>query len=163
MKQKIILFCAIITLQAHAQIRLPKLISDNMVLQRDQPIKIWGWASPKEKIELSFNKKKYKTTTSDDGKWELMLPSQPAGTGHEFLLKGQNDVTIKNIAFGDVFLCIGQSNMVHQMDIHNITYAKDIETANYPEIRHLFIPTRTNLLGKQNDFSDAVAWKSANP
>lgn len=160
---KIVIFLLIVSFASQAQIRLPKLIADNMVLQRDQPLKIWGWASPKEKIELSFNKKKYKTTTSDDGKWELMLPPQPAGTGHEFSLKGKNDVSIKNIAFGDVFLCIGQSNMVHQMDIHNITYAKDIETANYPEIRHLFIPTRTNLVGKQNDLSDAVAWKSANP
>ena len=160
---KIIIYLFILSFSAHAQIRLPKLISDNIMLQRDQPIKIWGWASPKEKIELNFNKKKYKTITSDDGKWKLMLPPQPAGTGYEFLLKGKNDVTIKNIAFGDVFLCIGQSNMVHQMDIHNITYAKDIETANYPEIRHLFIPTRTNLVGKQNDLSDAVAWKSANP
>lgn len=148
---------------AQAQIRLPKLITDNMVLQRDQPIKIWGWAAPKEKIGLIFNKKSFKTTADNDGKWEIQLPPQSAGTGYEMILKGQNEISIKNIAFGDVFLCIGQSNMVHQMDIHNITYAKDIETANYPEIRHLFIPTRTNLVGKQNDLSDAVAWKSANP
>ncbi len=160
---KTIALLFIISAATQAQIRLPKLIGDNIVLQRDQPIKIWGWASPKEKIELSFNKKKFKTTTSDDGKWELMLPPQPAGTGYELLLKGKNEVAIKNIVFGDVFLCIGQSNMVHQMDIHNITYAKDIETANYPDIRHLFIPTRTNLVGKQDDLSDAVAWKSATP
>lgn len=134
-----------------------------MVLQRDQPLKVWGWAAPKEKIELNFNKKSFKTTTADNGKWEIQLPPQSAGTGYEMILKGQNEISIKNIAFGDVFLCIGQSNMVHQMDIHNITYAKDIETANYPEIRHLFIPTRTNLVGKQDDLSDAVTWKSANP
>ena len=60
-----------ICLPTQAQIRLPKLISDNMVLKRDQPIKIWGWASPKEKFELNFNKKTFKTTTADNGKFSF--------------------------------------------------------------------------------------------
>ena len=87
-----------------------------MVIQRDQPIKIWGWAEPKEKITLVFNKKTFKTTTSDNGKWELKLPAQSAGTGFEMILKGKNEISIKNIAFGDVWLCSGQSNMVTPME-----------------------------------------------
>ena len=64
-------------------------------MQRDQPIKIWGWAEPKEKITLVFNKKTFKTTTSDNGKWELKLPAQSAGTGFEMILKGKNEISIK--------------------------------------------------------------------
>lgn len=144
-----------------ATIRLPKFVCDGIVLQRNISLKIWGWASPKEKITLTFNKKSFKTTATDIGTWEILLPAQSAGGPYEMLLKGENEISIKDILFGDVYLCIGQSNMVHQMDIHDITYAKDIETANYPKIRHLFVPTRTNLVGKQNDLTDAVAWKKA--
>jgi sialate O-acetylesterase len=162
MKYKIILFWAIAVLQAHAQIRLPKLISDNMVLQRDQPIKIWGWASPKEKIELSFNKKTYKATTSDNGKWELPLSAQAAGTGFEMVLKGKNEVRIKNIAFGDVWLCSGQSNMVIPMERVKEKYPEDIASANYPDIRNFFVQTLTDLNGPKEDFPQGE-WKTASP
>ena len=83
-----LILCLSIICTAKAQIRLPKLISDNMVLQRDQPIKIWGWAESKEKITLTFNKKNFKTVTAENGKWEIMLPAQPTGTGFEMVLKG---------------------------------------------------------------------------
>ena len=72
----LLLFSAAIPV--HAQIRLPKLISDHMVLQRDQPIKVWGWASPKEKITLQFDHKTFKTTTTAAGKWEIALPAHAA-------------------------------------------------------------------------------------
>ncbi|MFN8353582.1 MAG: sialate O-acetylesterase [Spirosomataceae bacterium] len=157
------LFAGLFSEVTYAQIRVPKFVSDGMVLQRDAEIKIWGWASPKEKITLEFNKKSFKTTATDTGTWQIKLPAQVAGGPHELVLKGKNELHIHDVLFGDVFLCIGQSNMVHQLDIHNITYAKDIETANCLEIRHLFVPTRTNLVGKQSDLTDPVSWKTANP
>lgn len=79
MKKLLYIFLRIILSQnSFSQIRLPKLISDGMVLQRDKPLKIWGWASPKEKISINFNKKTYKVTTPETGKWEVILPQYPA-------------------------------------------------------------------------------------
>ena len=78
------------------------------------------------------------------------------------VLKGKNTITLKDILIGDVWLCSGQSNMVHQMSLHNITYADDIANANYPQIRHFWIPTTTNLQGPAKDLPTGT-WKSANP
>jgi sialate O-acetylesterase len=148
--------------EVKSQIRLPKLISDNMVLQRDAPIKIWGWASPKERISLILNKKTYKTTTLESGKWELTLPAQPSGVGVEIVLKGKNEIKINNVAFGDVYFCSGQSNMVHQMELHHVLYAKDIAEANNANIRQFWIPTTTSLSEQKDDFVNA-SWKVCNP
>lgn len=152
-------FCNIFNLIA--QIRLPKLISDNMVLQRDQPVKIWGWASPKEKITLIFNKKTYKTITTGNGKWEILLPPRSAGTGYEIILKGKNEISIKNIAFGDVWLCSGQSNMVINMERVKERFPDDIASADYPDIRNFFVQTLTDLNAPKQDFPKGE-WKVAN-
>ena len=157
-----LLFCLSGIYIVKAQIRLPKLISDNMVLQRDQPIKMWGWAQPKEKINLVFNKKTFQTTTNDAGKWELMLPAQSAGTGFEMLLKGKNEISIKNIAFGDVWLSSGQSNMVTPMERVKEKYPDDIANANFPDIRNFFVQTLTDLNSPKDDFLQGQ-WKVAAP
>jgi sialate O-acetylesterase len=163
MKKLLCIFLGIMLSQnSFSQIRLPKLISDGMVLQRDKPLKIWGWASPKEKINIYFNKKTYKVITSDKGKWELTLPSYPAGGPFEMTLKGKNEVKIKDILIGDVWFCSGQSNMVHQMELHRITYANDIAKANNSAIRHFGIPTTTNVNATNDDFNNG-SWKVCNP
>jgi sialate O-acetylesterase len=157
-----LILCLLYCLGIQAQIRLPKLISDNIILQRDQDIKIWGWASPDEKITISFNTKSFKTTTSKSGKWELLLPAQSAGRGYKMVLKGKNEIIIKNIAFGDVWLCSGQSNMTITMERVKERFPEDIASANYPDIRYFFVPTTTNLNIPQEDFL-AGEWKTANP
>lgn len=146
----------------YAQIRLPKLISDHMVLQRDQPLKVWGWSSPKEKITLQFDDKTYKTAATAAGKWEIGLPAHSAGTGYSMILKGKNEVRIMDIAFGDVWLCSGQSNMVINMERVKERFPNDIASANYPEIRNFFVPTLTNLNGPVDDFPKGE-WKTAIP
>lgn len=143
-----------------AQIRLPQLIADNMVLQRDQSITIWGWAAPKEKVTVTLKNKSYSAATDADGKWKIQLPAQPAGTGYELILKGKNQIRIKNIAFGDVWLCSGQSNMVINMERVKERFADDIASANYPDIRNFFIPTLATLNGPKEDLPKS-AWKTA--
>ncbi|WP_215235492.1 sialate O-acetylesterase [Dyadobacter linearis] len=159
---KFLLLLIFVSGHAFAQVRLPKLVSDNMVLQRDQPITVWGWAAPKEKVTVTFKNKSYSAVTGADGKWKIQLPAQSAGTGFEMIFKGKNQLTIKNIAFGDVWLCNGQSNMVINMERVKERYPDDIATANYPDIRNFFIPTLTDLNSPQDDFPNAE-WKSANP
>src|SRR3546814_10677 len=94
-----------------ADIRLPKLVDDNMVLRRGQPIHIWGWADPGEHIEISFDGKRYETATTGSGKWAIVLPSMKAGGPYDMVLTGGNRIELKNILIGDVWVCSGQSNM----------------------------------------------------
>ncbi|MBX2966352.1 MAG: sialate O-acetylesterase [Cyclobacteriaceae bacterium] len=143
-----------------AQIKLPRLISDGAVLQRDTELQLWGWASAGETVELNFRKKKFKARADASGNWAIKLPSQRAGGPYEMTFKGKNEITIKNILFGDVWFCSGQSNMVHQMNIHDVTYAKDIEEADYPEIRQFLVPNRNNLQRPETDLPSG-SWEPA--
>jgi sialate O-acetylesterase len=145
-----------------SQVRLPRLIRDSMILQRDAKIKIWGWASAGEKVQVKFNGKTSKTTTADDGTWSIILPPMKAGGPYTMTIDGNNHLVIGNIFLGDVWICSGQSNMVHQMDLHSIRYAKEINEANYAEIRHFWIPTLTDMNGPHDDLPTGY-WKSANP
>ncbi|MCF2444011.1 polysaccharide deacetylase family protein [Dyadobacter sp. CY345] len=157
-----VIFLFLISCDLSAQIRLPKLIGDNMVLQRDQPVTIWGWAAPKEKVTVTLKNKSYNAVTSADGEWKIQLPAQPAGSGFEMVLKGKNQILIKNIAFGDVWLCSGQSNMVINMERVKERFADDIASANYPDIRNFFVQTLTSLNGPEKEFP-VGEWKTANP
>lgn len=143
-----------------AQIRLPKLISNGMVLQRDAKLTVWGWAKPGEKVTVSFKNKTYKAVTDAAGKWQVTLPPMPAGGPFTMDLAGSSRVTLKDILIGDVWFCSGQSNMVHQLNIHDVTYANEIREANYPQIRQFWVPTLTNLQGPQHDLP-AGEWKAA--
>lgn len=149
-----------ISISLQAQIRLPKLISDSMVLQRDTKLQIWGWASPGEKLRVQFSNKTYKTKADADGKWKLGLPPMKAGGPYTMKITGKNTVVIKDILMGDVWFCSGQSNMVHQMNIHDVTYATDIAMANYPAIRQFLVPAAGNLSAPQEELADG-AWKAA--
>lgn len=133
-----------------------------MVLQRDVALKIWGWASPGEKVSVRFNGRSATATATRKGEWSTQLPPMRAGGPYTMQIKGENTIVLKDVLLGDVWLCSGQSNMVHQMSLHNITYAKDIATANYPEIRQFWIATKATLNGVEPDFS-AGSWKWANP
>jgi sialate O-acetylesterase len=150
------------TIQLAAQVRLPRLVRDSMILQRDTKINIWGWASPKEKVNIKFNNKNYKTVTGADGKWLVQLAPMKAGGPYSMDITARNKITLKEILIGDVWICSGQSNMVHQLNIHDVTYANEIGQANYPEIRHFWIPTLNNLSGPNDDLPTGY-WKWANP
>jgi sialate O-acetylesterase len=159
--------CAIVSLLLFymvslAEVKLPRLIRDSMVLQRDAKIKIWGWASPGEKVKIDFNNMKSSTTTDATGKWLLWLPAMKAGGPYVMKIDAGNHLVLREILIGDVWLCSGQSNMVHQMELHSVRYAGDIASANYPEIRHFLVPAVTNLNAPQDDLPGG-SWKDANP
>ena len=144
-----------------SQVKLPRLIRDSMILQRDAKIKIWGWASANEKVKLNFNKKDYKTKADARGNWSLYLPAMKAGGPFVMNIDASNHVTLKDILVGDVWLCAGQSNMVHQMALHSVRYADEVANANYPQIRHFWVPNTTNLQAPQSDLPGG-SWKWAN-
>ena len=157
----LIIFILSVNLQSvYGQIKLPRLIRDSMVLQRDTKVNVWGWAAKDEKVNIKFNGKTYKTKTGADGKWLIVLPATKAGGPYAMDISGSNKITLKDILIGDVWICSGQSNMVHQMNIHDVKYAKDIAEANYPQIRHFWIPTLTGLEGPKDDLPSGY-WKAA--
>ncbi len=98
-----LLIAGIILLDSgYAQVKLPRLIRDSMVLQRDTKLNIWGWASKGEKISVRFNNKTYKTTTGNDGKWLLQLPPMKAGGPYTMDISGSNKIVLRDILVGDV-------------------------------------------------------------
>jgi sialate O-acetylesterase len=144
------------------QVRLPPLISDGMVLQRDQPIAIWGWAAKHEKVRLRFAGEARSVTADTGGRWSVRFPARVAGGPFTLEIKASNELVIKDILIGDVWLCSGQSNMVHQMKLHSVRYASDVASANYPAIRQFWVPNVTDLQGPKDDVPSG-SWKSANP
>ena len=150
------------SLLSFAQIRLPRLISDGMVLQREQNLKIWGWAAPQENISLRFKDKNYRSKADQQGNWSITLPPQAGGGPFELALKGSNELIVRDVYFGDVWICAGQSNMVLPMERVKERYMADIEQANYPAIRNFFIPTLTNVQGPQADLPSGK-WEVATP
>lgn len=144
----------------YGQLRLPEIIKDSMVLQRNAPITIWGWASQGEHVTVKFDGKQRRAIASSNGEWSVAFPKMKAGGPYTMTVSGKNDIVLKDILIGDLWLCSGQSNMVHQMNIHDVIYANDIAAANYPEIRHFKVPTKTDLQGPSKDV-DGGSWKAA--
>lgn len=150
------------TCTSRAQVLLPGLVRDSMVLQRETVLNIWGWSSPGEKISIQFKGKNYSAKADEKGTWSRTIPPQKAGGPYTMKITGKNSILLKDILIGDVWFCSGQSNMVHQMKLHRERYAKEIADANNPQIRHFFIPTMTDLTGPRSDYPTGF-WKSANP
>ena len=126
-------------------LNLPRIFSNNMVLQRNLPIKIWGWANPGETVDVSFLTQNRSAVAAQDGKWMVTFGPTPANaTPSEITITaGEKHVTLKNILVGEVWICSGQSNM--EFTLKETDRAKEaIETADYPLIRQFKAPHVTN-------------------
>lgn len=148
-----LVFCFI--QRSEAKVKLPVLVSDGMVLQRDQPIKIWGWADPEEKIDVKFLKKNYSTIADRQGNWELTLNSTKAGGPYEMKI---NDIELKDILIGDVFLCAGQSNMETTLERVMDLYEQEIRSYENSQIRHIKLQHDNSFNGPEDDIKP-VFWR----
>src|SRR5687768_104680 len=122
-----------------ADVRLPQVFGDNMVLQRDKPIVIWGWADPGERISVQLEKRTKKIRAGKDGKWKVSLEPMQAGGPFQLVVKGENTITLSNILVGEVWICSGQSNMEWRVQNSN-NPETEIANGNYPQIRHIKVP-----------------------
>jgi len=147
---------------AFSQVRLPKLVSNGMILQRETPVKIWGWASAGEKVTIKFKNQSFETITLADGKWLITLSAQKAGGPFEIKITASNQIILKDILFGDVWLCSGQSNMETTMSRVSPLYGKEIETCTNSGIRLFQVPVRWNYNKPQEDIQGGK-WEEANP
>jgi sialate O-acetylesterase len=142
----IFLFAA---LTASADVTLPKIFGDNMVLQRDREIIVWGWASPKEKITVQLNKQTKTVTAGKDGKWKLSLAAESAGGPYQLVAKGKNTITLSNVLIGDVWVCSGQSNMEWPLRSSN-NATEEISNAKNGMIRHFKVPNTISTEPKED-------------
>ncbi len=124
---------------SQAQVRLPRIFSDHMVLQQNVPVHVWGWAKTGEKVSVSFNNKKASAIAGKDGKWKVSLPEMKAGGPYELTVKGKNQITLSDVMVGEVWLCSGQSNM--QFDLKSSKFAKtEIPNSLNPKLRQFKVP-----------------------
>lgn len=142
-----------------AKIKLPTLVSDGMVLQRDQKLKIWGQADIGEKVEINFQNKKYNTIADHSGNWKVMLPEMKSGGPFTMTI---NEITLKNILIGDVYLCSGQSNMELPMRRVKTLYPEELKNANNSNIRFFTVPQKYDFKIAQNNLDGGI-WEETNP
>ncbi len=134
-----------ISISVKANIRLPQLVSNHMVLQRNIELKIWGWASPGEKVSIRFNGNTRSAIASANGKWLILLPAMKEGGPFKMAIKGENEIELSDILIGDVWFCSGQSNMVLPMERLKEKYPDEVAHDSFPEIRNFFVPTKVDM------------------
>ncbi len=145
---------------AHADIKLPAIIGDNMVLQQKQTNPIWGWDAPGSKVTVSFAGQTKSAEADASGKWTVKLDPVPANAKPATMtIKGSTTKELQNILVGEVWVCSGQSNM--QMNVGGCWDADlEIATAKFPNIRLISVP-QVGTQEPQQDFKGE--WKACSP
>ncbi len=170
--KKLSFFFIILGLQfaANAQVKLPALVSDNMVLQQNAKVNLWGWAAPNEKINitLGWQNTPIEITANPDGNWKTTVET-PAGSEKPFeiTIEASNKIILKNILIGEVWICSGQSNMYFPVGKEDGTwktgvknYEEEIRNANFPSIRLFTVLTKAS----QKPLDDVTgSWKQCTP
>lgn len=151
-----ILFSFFIYQHVVAKIRLPALISDRMVLQREVDLKLWGWADLGEKVTIRFQGKVYHTQPDTAGKWSVSLAPQQAGG--PFIME-INELTIRDILIGDVWLASGQSNMETPI-LRLVERYPEINVSNKHMIRYYKVPTQ-EAVDEKEEIASGAQWYSA--
>ncbi len=159
-KQFALLIILFFSLTTYSNVRLPLLISDNMVLQREKPITIWGWANAGEKVTVLFNKQTKSTKTDKSGKWIITLAPEQAGGPYVMTIKGKNTIVVSNILVGEVWVCSGQSNMEWPVRLTN-NAETEIKDSNFPQIRHFTVQKAVSATPEEE--VKGGNWKAATP
>ena len=153
-----------------ADVRLPAIFGDHMVLQQDGKIPVWGWADPHEPVTVTLGGDTVKTTADDSGKWSVNLkPVKASATPLVLTVTGKNTLTFNDVLVGDVWVCSGQSNMEFDLAGNMGTYhgfggaanaATAVPAANDPQLR-LFIVKRKMALHPESDV--VGSWQVCTP
>ena len=144
---------------ALADVKLPALFTDNMVLQRDIKAGVWGTAEPGEEVTVSIDGQKATAKADAAGHWAVKLEPMKAGGPFELTIAGKNTLTLKNVLIGEVWICSGQSNM--QMSVQGSNHAKEeIAAADFPNIRLFTVP---NTVAEKPQADTQGAWSVCSP
>jgi sialate O-acetylesterase len=142
------------------QVRLPALVDDGMILQRDVETRIWGWASPGEEITISIGDHELTAQAGEDEKWEVALPAFEAGGPYVMEISGKNEIRIEDILFGDVWFCSGQSNM--ELPVRRVIWEYEELFDGYENnfIRQFKVPQTYNFKKRLHDYGSGK-WVAA--
>ncbi len=145
---------------AWAELKLPAIFSDHMVLQREKPIPVWGWDNPGTEVTVTLGDQSVKARADAQGRWKATLPARAAGGPLELTVKGTSEKAFHDVLIGEVWICSGQSNMEWPVAAA-MDAKKEIASANYPRIRHIKIP-HTPAATPQDDVKTA-GWQVCSP
>jgi len=150
---------------AQAQVKLATVFEDSMVIQRDHPINIWGTASNGEEIKVILKGKSYQGQADENGAWLITLPQQHVATNQSLTVVGEssissNTIELNNIAFGDVYLASGQSNMEFKVKEALTKFPKEENLKEYPDIRQFKVKRHFEFKGPLQDIKSGN-WLSA--
>jgi sialate O-acetylesterase len=149
-----------VSLSARADVKLPALIADHMVVQRNLPVHVWGKAAPAEAVSVAFRGETRTATADAVGLWSLYLPSSEAGGPFEMTVKGDNTITLRDVMVGDVWVASGQSNMEWPVKNANNGQA-EVAAASFPQIR-LFRVRNLSATYPQDDV-EGSPWAQCSP
>ena len=146
---------------AEAKLIISKLYSDHMVIQRDQPIVVWGWADINENVNINFYNADYSSITNEKGEWKIVLPMMKEGGPFEMIVSTKDvKIIVRDILIGDVWICSGQSNM--EWVVANSNNAdEEIRSSTDFKIRHFDIPNTSSEKPEVN--LTGGEWKLSNP
>jgi len=154
--------CLMVVSGLSAEIRLPNILGDHMVIQQMQPIHIWGWAAPNEQINLVFGPQKIQTTADEKGQWEVTIePMKADGLPKQMTIEGSLSQTLvlADILLGEVWVCSGQSNMQWSMlQTHSPT--PEIQRAHHPQLRLYYVPRKFSTIPLEDIEAD---WEICSP
>ena len=153
---------ALLPAAAGADLRLPALLSDGAVLQRDAETRLWGWADEGETVRVFLDGESLGSARTTEGRWALRITAQPAGGPHRLRFEGANQVEIGDVWFGDVWVASGQSNMELPMARVAERYAAEIAAADLPRVRQFKVPKDYDFKAPRDDITGA-AWVVSTP
>ncbi|MEO5562190.1 MAG: sialate O-acetylesterase [Chitinophagaceae bacterium] len=145
----LLLLLTLIFITSFATIRLPAVISSNMVLQQQSSVTFWGWADPSEKIVItnSWSNSKDSVVATSNANWKIKINTPAAGGPYTITIKGWNTIVLNNVLIGEVWICSGQSNM----EMSNTSHIRDeLPTSKNDNIRFFHIPRATSAYPQDN-------------
>jgi sialate O-acetylesterase len=154
----VLLVLHLVAQNLRADVKLPGLFSDNLVLQQEMRVPIWGWADDGEKVTVEFRGKKA-STIAKDGKWAIRIDNFKAGGPDTLTISGKNTLVLKNVLVGEVWVCSGQSNMEWPLE-KSFEPEGDIAASTIPMLRLFTVP---KLKADQPTNDVDASWQECNP
>ncbi|MFH1024753.1 MAG: sialate O-acetylesterase [Planctomycetota bacterium] len=156
-----VIFAVAVLSGARADVRLPKIFTDDMMIQRDQPVRVWGWAEPGEPVKVSLAGKESAVRADEKGCWRVELPALKEGANLELSVAGKNTIVLKNVIVGDLWVCSGQSNMEFALN-GALNGAEDVKAADFPGIRRIRFNHATSAYPEE-DAPASGPWQVCSP
>ncbi len=155
----VLVLASLIPLSIHGAVRLPAIFADHMVIQRNEPVHVWGFADAQETVTVTFRGAQQTSAADDLGRWSVELPRGDAGGPFAITVRGSNTVTLSDVLVGDVWIASGQSNMGFAVK-EGKNAEQELAAANLPQLRLMNVDQR--FAGyPQDDVAVAMPWSAS--